>query len=76
MPFAGQIVVPSYLPSTSTLSNYLYASEGSMLGLVKHPFYETMDEELKDMYQNLILGELNLEFNMLAVHDLYSNTSQ
>ena len=34
------------------------------------------DEELKDMYQNLILGELNLEFNMLAVHDLYSNTSQ
>lgn len=49
MPFAGQIVVPSYLPSTSTLSNYLYGSEGSMKGLVKHPFYESMDEELKEI---------------------------
>ncbi|MCE9614229.1 MAG: ATP-grasp domain-containing protein [Lentisphaerae bacterium] len=46
MPFAGQIVVPSYLPSTATLSNYLSEVEGAMRGLVKHPFWETLDEEL------------------------------
>ena len=47
MPFAGQMVVPSYLPSTSTLSNYLSLTEGSMQGLVKHPFAENIDKELK-----------------------------
>ncbi|MFT5239869.1 MAG: acetyl/propionyl-CoA carboxylase alpha subunit/acetyl-CoA carboxylase beta subunit [Candidatus Promineifilaceae bacterium] len=46
MPFAGQIVVPSYLPSTSTLSNYLLETEGAMQGLVKHPFWNTLDDEL------------------------------
>jgi acetyl-CoA carboxylase beta subunit len=39
MPFAGQIVVPSYLPSTCTLSNYLSVSPKSMDGLVRHPFF-------------------------------------
>ena len=46
MPFAGQIVVPSYLPSTATLSNYLSRSPESMKGLVVNPFNETLDEEL------------------------------
>lgn len=44
--FAGQIVVPSYLPSTATLSNYLSEVEGAMRGLVKHPFWDSLDEEL------------------------------
>jgi acetyl/propionyl-CoA carboxylase alpha subunit len=47
MPFAGQIVVPSYLPSTATLSNYLSEIDGSMQGIVKHPFWENMDADLE-----------------------------
>ena len=47
MPFAGQIVVPSYLPSTCTLSNYLSVSSESMDGLVAHPFYTEMDDRLR-----------------------------
>ncbi len=47
MPFAGQIVVPSYLPSTSTLSNYLSTTTGSMQGLVKHPFFDDLDDQLR-----------------------------
>ncbi|MBV1906572.1 MAG: ATP-grasp domain-containing protein [Pseudomonadales bacterium] len=47
MPFAGQIVVQENLPYTSTLSNYLSTQTGSMQGLVKHPFYEGLDEELQ-----------------------------
>ena len=47
MPFAGQIVVPSNLPSTSTLSNYLFEVEGSMEGLVKHPFFADIDPDLR-----------------------------
>jgi len=47
MPFAGQIVVPSYLPSTSTLSNYLSVNRGSMVDLVKHPFVADLDEKLR-----------------------------
>lgn len=47
MPFAGQIVVPSYLPSTCTLSNYLSVSPQSMDGLVRHPFFDDLDERLR-----------------------------
>ena len=46
MPFAGQIVVPSNLPLNSILSNYLSVDEASMQGLVKHPFYYELDDEL------------------------------
>ena len=46
MPFAGQLVVPSNLPLNSILSNYLSATDGAMQGLVKHPFFDTLDEEL------------------------------
>jgi acetyl/propionyl-CoA carboxylase alpha subunit len=47
MPFAGQIVVPSYLPTTATLSNYLSESPDAMTSLVKHPFAEDIDERLR-----------------------------
>ncbi len=47
LPFAGQIVVPSYLPLDSTLANYLVAVPGSMQGLVTHPFHSGLDDELK-----------------------------
>ena len=47
MPFAGQIVVPSNLPLRSIMSNYLSANEGAMQGLVRHPFYPTIDESLR-----------------------------
>ena len=47
MPFAGQIVVPSYLPSTSTLSNYLSLNRQAMADLVKHPFVEDLDSQLR-----------------------------
>ncbi|ASP40037.1 carbamoyl-phosphate synthase large subunit [Bacterioplanes sanyensis] len=47
MPFAGQIVVPSYLPSTCTLSNYLSVSPQAMDGLVQHPFFADLDERLR-----------------------------
>ena len=47
MPFAGQIVVQSHLPSTATLSNYLFRVPGAMQGLVKHPFLPELDDELQ-----------------------------
>lgn len=49
MPFAGQIVVPSYLPSTATLSNYLSTNKGTMDELVKHPFVENLDSQLRNV---------------------------
>ena len=47
MPFAGQLVVPSNLPLKSILSNYLSATDGAMQGLVKHPFFGSLDEDLR-----------------------------
>ncbi len=47
MPFAGQIVVPSHLPTTSTLSNYLSEVDGAMMGLVRHPFAGDLDDRLR-----------------------------
>ncbi|NKF49286.1 ATP-grasp domain-containing protein [Shewanella sp. WXL01] len=49
MPFAGQMVVPAYLPSTSTLSNYLSKVPGAMNGLVHNPFSETLDSQLSSI---------------------------
>lgn len=46
MPFAGRIVVPSHLPTTSTLSNYLSEVDGAMQGLVSHPFTADLDKQL------------------------------
>ena len=47
MPFAGQAVVERNLPYQCLLSNYLSINEGSMAGLVKHPFSEDHDVELR-----------------------------
>jgi acetyl/propionyl-CoA carboxylase alpha subunit len=47
MPFAGQIVVPSNLPLTSILSNYLSMVPGAMQGLVRHPFLPDLDPALR-----------------------------
>ena len=47
MPFAGQIVVPEHLPCAATLSNYLSRETGAMRGLVRHPFYEGLDDALR-----------------------------
>lgn len=47
MPFAGQIVVPSNLPSHATLANYLSLVPGAMQGLVQHPFQPELDDALR-----------------------------
>ncbi len=47
IPFAGQIVVSSYLPSDSHIANYLSAVPGAMQALVKHPFAAGLDDELR-----------------------------
>ncbi|WP_108944570.1 ATP-binding protein [Shewanella halifaxensis] len=49
MPFAGQMVVPAYLPSTSTLSNYLSKVPGAMDALVTNPFSDTIDAQLQSI---------------------------
>ena len=49
MPFAGRVVVPSFLPSMSTTSNYLANIPGAMQGLVKHPLAEGLDEKLREV---------------------------
>lgn len=61
MPFAGQIVVPSYLPSTSTLSNYLSRTDGSMNGLVSHPFSKEIDKKLKDIDPDIPVARESIE---------------
>lgn len=61
MPFAGQIVTPSYLPSTSTLSNYLSTTEGSMVDLVKHPFAEDLDSSFKEIDPSIPLPTSTVE---------------
>ncbi|MFT4712386.1 MAG: acetyl/propionyl-CoA carboxylase alpha subunit [Candidatus Azotimanducaceae bacterium] len=47
MPFAGQTVVERNLPYTCMMSNYLSVIPGAMRGLVKHPFAEDLDKELR-----------------------------
>ncbi len=47
MPFAGQAVVESNLPFTCLMSNYLWLNDGAMQGLVKHPFADELDDELR-----------------------------
>jgi len=55
MPFAGRVVVPSYLPSTATVSNYLYNVPGAMQGFVKHPFAPDLDRDLREIDPNIPL---------------------
>ena len=75
MPFAGQIVVQSNLPSTSTLSNYLSVVPGAMQGLVRHPFFDDLDDRLRkidpdiplptetavEVVHRVMLGSLSME---------------
>ncbi len=61
MPFAGQMVVSSYLPSTSTLSNYLSLNADSMDGLVKHPFAEGLDEKLREIDSTIPIPHLTVD---------------
>ncbi|NND00472.1 MAG: ATP-grasp domain-containing protein, partial [Gammaproteobacteria bacterium] len=53
MPFAGRVVVPSFLPSMATTSNYLVNTPGAMQGLVKHPLAEGLDEKLREVDPNV-----------------------
>lgn len=61
MPFAGQIVVPSYLPSTCTLSNYLSVSPKSMDGLVRHPFITDLDQQLRAIDPDMPIARYSVE---------------
>ena len=49
MPFAGRVVVPSFLPSMATTSNYLANTPGAMQGIVKHPFADGLDQKLLEV---------------------------
>jgi len=55
MPFAGRVVVPSFLPSMATTSNYLANSPGAMQGLVKHPFADGLDDKLSEVDPSIAL---------------------
>ena len=61
MPFAGQIVVPSYLPTHSTMSNYLLTVPGAMQGLVKHPFKPELDDVFKNIDPQIPVSEDSVE---------------
>ena len=61
MPFAGLIVVPSYLPVTATLSNYLSKDAGAMQGLVSHPFITDLDKQLQALDSDIPLADQTIE---------------
>jgi len=61
MPFAGQAVVSTNLPFTCHLSNYLSVKPGAMRGLVKHPFSEDLDEELRKVDPSVPLPTETIE---------------
>ncbi|MFT6927792.1 MAG: acetyl/propionyl-CoA carboxylase alpha subunit/acetyl-CoA carboxylase alpha subunit [Psychromonas sp.] len=61
MPFAGQMVVPAYLPSTATLSNYLSRVPGAMDALVINPFSEELDKKLSEIDENMPLPVITVE---------------
>ena len=57
MPFAGRVVVPSFLPSMATTSNYLVKTPGAMQGLVTHPFHAGLDAKLKEVDPDISLPD-------------------
>ncbi|WP_300427154.1 biotin carboxylase N-terminal domain-containing protein [uncultured Thalassolituus sp.] len=71
MPFAGQIVVPSYLPSTCTLSNYLSVSPKSMDGLVAHPFIDNLDERLRNIDPDMPVARFTVDDVLARVLEGY-----
>jgi len=60
MPFAGRVVVPSFLPSMATTSNYLANAPGAMQGLVKHPFAEGLDEKLLEVDPSIAVPDQSI----------------
>ena len=46
IPFAGRVVVPSFLPSQNTVANYFKNNRETMQGLVIHPFADDLDRRL------------------------------
>jgi len=60
MPFAGRVVVPSFLPSMATTANYLANTPGAMQGLVKHPFAEGLDEKLLEVDPDITVPEKSI----------------
>ncbi|HNW92077.1 MAG TPA: biotin carboxylase N-terminal domain-containing protein [bacterium] len=61
MPFAGQVVVPAHLPRQATLSNYLSQVEGAMRGLVRHPFFAELDEQLRAIDPEIPVAQTTVE---------------
>ena len=57
MPFAGQIVVASYLPSEAHVANYLSAVPGAMRTLVQHPFLPQLDADLHQIDADIPLPQ-------------------
>ncbi|RYV00959.1 carbamoyl-phosphate synthase large subunit [Shewanella sp. OPT22] len=68
MPFAGQMVVPAYLPSTSTLSNYLSKTPGAMNGLVANPFSDTLEAQLSSI--DPLMPQASLQINDVIANAL------
>ena len=83
MPFAGQAVVERNLPYQCMLSNYLSTTPGSMAGLVRHPFSENHDDELRridptiplptetveQVVERVMSGRLDAEGPIVVVRD-------
>ena len=61
IPFAGQRVVPSHLPSEAILANYLSKVEGAMDGLVRNPFDEGVDEALREVDSTIPLPSESIQ---------------
>ena len=61
MPFAGRVVVPSFLPVQATLSNYLSGAPGAMRGLVSHPFHEQLDGQLRAIDPSIAVPDESVE---------------
>jgi acetyl/propionyl-CoA carboxylase alpha subunit/biotin carboxyl carrier protein len=61
MPFAGRVVVPSFLPSMCTVANYLAHTPGAMQGLVKHPFAEDLDKKLREVDPSITIASHGVE---------------
>ena len=61
MPFAGQMVVPAYLPTKVTLSNYLSQTEGAMDGLLQDPFEPTLDGLLREIDPAIPISSLTVK---------------
>jgi len=76
IPFAGQLVVPSYLPSTCTLANYLVSNtlvnnklasnKGAMAGLLAHPFADSFDKRLSEI-------DPSMEKANYSIHDMLAD---